>query len=78
MPAANQPNQSRAFTLDRVDRAKLRRSAFICVCGAVVTIGPLLLAGFDSQTAVGGVLVAAASFAIDAARRWLRDNSAQK
>lgn len=67
-------DRSPAFSLDRVDRRKIRRAFLLALGGLALTVGQELLTGFDVKSGVGLAIAAFAPAVLDAVRRWMKDN----
>lgn len=67
-------NGSTSFQLNRDDLIRIGRGAALAAAGAVVTfLATEVVPHLDDSTAIGAVIAAVASTAINALRQWLRD-----
>lgn len=65
---------STKFQLDRSDLLKIAKGATLAAAGAVVTfLATEIVPHLDESTAVGAVIAAVASTALNAVRTWLTD-----
>ena len=67
-------NGSAKFTLSRADLVRIAKGAALAAAGAVVTfLAAEVLPHLDDSTAVGALIAAVASTALNALRKWLTD-----
>lgn len=69
---------SKPFQLDRVDRAKLKTSLYLALAGLLASIAPVLMAGLDTNTAIGGAIAAGVPFALNFVRKLIADNTGRQ
>lgn len=67
--------RSRAFSLDRVDTKAIGVNTLKLLAAFAAAVIPLLMAGFDAQTAVGGGSVLVLRQVSELAARWAKNNS---
>jgi hypothetical protein len=68
---------STRYTLTRTDLVKIATGAALAAAGAVVTfLAAEVVPHLDDSTAVGALIAAVASTALNALRKWLSDTSA--
>lgn len=67
-------NGSQKFSLSKSDLLRVAKGAALAAGGAVVTyLAAEVLPTLDDSTAVGAVIAAVASTALNALRQWLSD-----
>jgi hypothetical protein len=67
-------NGSAKFTLSQSDLLRIAKGAALAAAGAAVTfLTSEVLPQLDESTAVGALIAAAASTALNALRKWLTD-----
>jgi hypothetical protein len=65
------------FTLSKSDLLRIAKGAALAAAGAVATfLAAEVLPSLDNSTAIGAVIAAIASTALNALRKWLTDTRA--
>ena len=66
---------SQKFKLDQTDLTKIGKGALVAIGGALVAYLATVIAHLDQSTVQGALIAAVGGVLINAARKWLNDNT---